>query len=151
MHCQTERIMDDETERLQELRRQREDLLEELAELGDMRPGSLVERYRKCGKPNCHCAGRGALGHGPSWSLTRDVGGKTVTKLIPAGPAVERTQEQITEFRRFRDLTRRLTEASEQVCDALLQTDEAAAKAAAKKGGSKRRSRPKSSRNSTRS
>jgi hypothetical protein len=141
----------DANERLQGLRRQREELLQQLTELEDMRPGSLVERYRKCGKPNCHCAGRGAVGHGPSWSLTRDVGGKTVTKLIPAGPAVARTQDQIAEYRRFRDLTRRLTEASEQVCDALLQTDEAAVKAAAKKGASEVRSRPKSSRNLTRS
>ena len=29
-------------------------------------------------KPNCHCAAPGARGHGPSRSLTRAVGGKTV-------------------------------------------------------------------------
>ena len=55
----------------------------QLASLGDLRPGSLVARF-KCGKPNCHCAAEGAPGHGPSWSLTRGVRGKTVTRVIPA-------------------------------------------------------------------
>ena len=58
--------------------------------LGDLRPGSLVARFRKCGKRNCHCAAEGAPGHGPSWSLTHGVRGKTVTRVIPAD-AVEET------------------------------------------------------------
>ena len=70
---------------LSELEGQREHLKLQLAELGDLRPGSLVERYRKCGKPNCHCAETGQPGHGPSWSLTHDAKGKTVTRIIPAG------------------------------------------------------------------
>ena len=39
---------------LSELETQREHLKRQLSGLGDLRPGSLVERYRKCGKPNCH-------------------------------------------------------------------------------------------------
>ena len=56
---------------LQALEVRREELRQQLASLGDLRPGSLVGRYRKCGKPNCHCAEDGSQGHGPSWSLTR--------------------------------------------------------------------------------
>src|SRR5450756_2271396 len=73
-------------------------LKSQLAHVGDLRPGSLVERYRRCGKPNCHCAGKGAGGHGPSWSLTREVAGKTVTTVIPAA-GVEQTRQQIAEHR----------------------------------------------------
>jgi hypothetical protein len=62
-----------------------------------MRPGSLVKRYRACGKPTCHCAQKGDRGHGPSWSLTRPVAGKTVTKVIPPN-AVEATQAQFAEY-----------------------------------------------------
>ena len=51
--------------RLSELEAQRERLKQQLSGLGDLRPGSLVERYRKCGKPNCHCAQPGEPGHGP--------------------------------------------------------------------------------------
>ena len=132
-----------------ELRKQREQLKAELAGIGDLRAGSLVGRYRKCGKPNCRCAGEGAPGHGPSWSLTRKVGGKTVTKIIPAA-AVPQTQEQIAEYRRFRKITRELVEVSDQLCDAQLEGPEASSQEA-KKGASSRRSRPRSSRKSKRS
>ena len=44
---------------------QRGKLLEDLAGIGDLRQGSLRAQYRKCGKPNCHCAVEGARGHGP--------------------------------------------------------------------------------------
>lgn len=120
--------------------RRREELRSELAELGDMRPGSLVERFRRCGSPGCHCAGEGSRGHGPYWSLTREVGGKTVTRVIAHGPAVARTQVQIAEFRRFRQLMREFIEVSERICEAQLDSPEAASKEAAKKGGSKRSS-----------
>lgn len=130
----------------------REVLKQDLAQIRDMRPGSLVGRYRKCGKPSCHCAATGSAGHGPSWSLTREVEGKTVTKIIPAGAAVERTQAQIAEYRRFRALTREVVEVSEELCDAQLAAGEAATEeGVAKKGGSKRRSKPRSSPRSKRS
>ena len=137
-------------DRTQQLRTRREHLKVQLAEVGDLRPGSLVERYRRCGKPNCHCAGKGADGHGPSWSLTREVAGKTITTVIPAA-AVEQTRQQITEYTRFRTLARDLVETSEQLCEAQRRTPEAASHEAAKKRGSKRRSMRKSPPRSTRS
>ena len=94
-------------DRAQQLRDKRDELKAELAEVGDLRPGSLVERYRRCGKSNCHCASEGAAAHGPTWSLTREVGGKTVTMVIPSA-AVELTRRQITEYKRFRALAKEL-------------------------------------------
>ena len=136
------------THKPRQLQQRRDQIRAELAEIGDLRPGSLVGRYRKCGKANCHCAGQDSVGHGPSWSLTRGVHGKTVTKIIPLS-AVPQTKEQIAECRRFRQLTRELVEISEQLCDAKLTASEALQEGA-KKGGSRkpstRRSRPRSKR-----
>ncbi len=137
-------------ERVEQLRRQRDELKARMAEVADLRPGCLVERYRRCGKAGCHCSGKGAAGHGPSWSLTREVGGKTVTRVIPAG-AVAETREQIAEHRRFRALARELVETSEQLCDAKLEAGEPTSDEAAKKGASKKPSRRKSSLRSKRS
>lgn len=67
------------TSDLDTLLQQRDQLKSQLAAIGDLRPGSLVPRFRKCGKPSCHCAKRGDPGHGPSYSLTRPVESKTVT------------------------------------------------------------------------
>ncbi len=96
---------------------QRDRLKMELAAVGDMRPGSLVPRFRKCGKASCRCAKKSAQGHGPSFSLTRAVSGKTVTHVIPAGEAVDRTRAQLNEYHRFRNLVQQLIAVSEQICD----------------------------------
>ena len=88
----------------EELEDRRAQLLQELAGIGDLRPGSLVSRYRKCGKPNCRCAQEGDPGHGPSWSFTRHVDGKTVTRILKPDD-VERVQTQIAECQRLRRLS----------------------------------------------
>jgi len=99
------------------LQLQRDQLKSQLSQIGEMRSGSLVARFRKCGKPTCHCAKKGVRGHGPSYSLTRPVAGKTVTRIIPAGPAVEQTRLQLEEYHRFRQLIQQLLNVSEQICD----------------------------------
>src|SRR5438270_10273829 len=99
------------------LQLQRDQLKSQLSQIGEMRSGSLVARFRKCGKPSCHCAKKGAKGHGSSYSLTRPVAGKTVTRIIPAGPAVEQTRQQLEQHHRFRQLVQQLLSVSEQICD----------------------------------
>ena len=95
----------------------RDQLKSQLAQIGEMRPGSLVARFRKCGKSSCHCAKKGAPAHGPCYSLTHPVAGKTVTRIIPAGSAVEQTRHQLDEYHRFRELVQQLVAVSEQICD----------------------------------
>jgi hypothetical protein len=99
-----------------QLEAQRERLKRHLSDLGDLRPGSLVERYRKCGKPNCHCAQPDEPGHGPSWSLTHNVKGKTTTKIIPEA-FVPQTREHIAEYQRLRHLTSDLGGVNEKICE----------------------------------
>ena len=99
-----------------DLVKQRGQLLRELADIDDLRQGSLRAQYRKCGKPNCHCAGAGAQGHGPYWLLTwldRDTG-KSRGRTIPAD-AIEQTRAQIGECQRLRGLVRELVEVSGRI------------------------------------
>jgi len=128
-----------------ELRRRRDEIRHELAAIGDLRPGSLVERFRRCGRANCHCARDGDPGHGPSWSLTRAVEGRTVTRVIPAG-AVEITRAQIAEHRRFRALASELVEVGDDLADAMLPRRGVGGSEPAgdEKGGSARPSRRRS-------
>jgi len=122
---------------VEQLRIRRDEIKAELAGIEDFRPGSLVTRYRRCGKQGCHCARPGEEGHGPSWSLTRDVGGKTVTHVIPP-VAVEQTQGQMAEHRRFRSLVRELVEISERLCQAMLAAPEMTSEERGKRGASAR-------------
>lgn len=130
--------------RLSQLRSQRDGLLKKLAAIGDFRPGSMGPRFRKCGKPGCHCAHDGEKGHGPIWSLTRKVEGKTVTKAIPV-VAVDQTRQQLAEYQRFHKTVGELVEASVRICDTLLESRQESGMAdgtpaGGEKGGSKKRS-----------
>ena len=121
------------TTSLEALREKRSELTANLARIDDLRPGFLTARFRKCGKPNCHCAQKGSPGHGPSYSLTHRLGGKTITQVIPQGPAVERTKAQLTEYRRFRRLVRELISVSEQICSVQLREEDVSTTKAKKK------------------
>lgn len=123
------------------LREQRAALLAQIAAIQEFRPGSLVGRFRKCGKPTCHCAREGDRGHGPSWSLTRAVKGKTVTKIVPAD-RVEATQQQIERYRELQRLLHEYTELNVTICDTLLQDGHGQSDGpeGAEKGGSTRNS-----------
>ena len=117
----------------------RDHLRAELGVVGDLRPGTLVERYRKCGKPSCHCAREGDPGHGPVWTLVFNPQGKSKTRVIPP-EAVAATRAQIEECRRLRRLTGELIEVSEGLCHARLSAGREASREA-RRGGLKRRSR----------
>lgn len=108
------------------LENRRQEVLAQLAKLGDLRPGSLVQRYTKCGRASCACAQEGNRAHGPQWVVTSKVGGKTRTRAIPP-QALEQTRAQIAECQRLRQLVAELIEVSEQLCHARVQAARRAA------------------------
>ncbi len=128
---------------LETLSRRRTELWRHLNALGDFRQGALASQYRKCGKPGCHCAEDGDVGHGPRWVVTRSVDRKTRSQSIPAA-AVEATQAQVAEYHRFRALTRELTEVSSRICEERLKHGEP--EIPEKKGRWSKRSKRKSAR-----
>jgi hypothetical protein len=54
-----------------------------LREVGFICEGSLVERWMRCGKPNCACASDRASWHGPYFQLSWKEKGKTVSRRLP--------------------------------------------------------------------
>jgi hypothetical protein len=98
------------------LESRRTELLRSIADLRDMRPGSIVGAVFRCGKPGCHCAQPDDPGHGPNMRLTHKVGGKTVTEALSTPAAVRKAEQEIAEFRRYRQLSHELVEVSERVC-----------------------------------
>jgi len=126
-------------------------LAAQLAEPTPMRRGSLAERYVKCSKPGCACAARPTARHGPYYSLTRTVGGRTQSRFVPAAQTA-RVRQQIAAGQQFRRHVDAFWDACERWADAQLATPPAAAAPeAAEKGGSPQRSGLRSSRKSTRS
>jgi Family of unknown function (DUF6788) len=125
-------------------------LAHELAEPQPMRRGSLSERTIKCGKAGCACAADPDARHGPYYSLTRAVEGKTQSRFLSAEQAAL-AQQQIAAGREFRQNVDAYWEACEAWADAQLMRRAASSGKEDKKGGSQRNSRPTSSRKSRRS
>ena len=77
------------THSLPELEKRRAQLLAQISQLADFRPGSITATQGRCGNLNCHCHQPGHPGHGPNLRLTYKVEGKTVTESF-ATPAAQR-------------------------------------------------------------
>jgi uncharacterized protein DUF6788 len=104
------------TEFLTDLQKQRSTVVAQFARLGDLRPGCVTGIVRRCGKPTCHCAQPDDPGHGPTLRLTYKAQGKTISEALPTPAAVRKAEQEITEFRRFQELSRTFVEINEKIC-----------------------------------
>ena len=74
------------------LRRQRQALLRRLPPLEAILRGSLIERYKRCGKPGCHCAS--GRGHGPKYYLSVSQAQRSPTmEYVP-----QKDHEQVSQY-----------------------------------------------------
>lgn len=121
-------------------------VITELASAKPMRRGSLSERTIKCSKPGCACAQDPKARHGPYYSLTHAVGGKTQSRYLTAEQA-DLVRQQIDAGHKFRHHVDALWETCEQWADSQL-ANVSASSGEAKKKGSKRISKTKSPRKS---
>ena len=101
---------------LADLEARRANIQSQIAQLDDMRSGSITGTGGCCGNPNCHCHRAGDPGHGPYYRLTRKVGGKTVTETLPSPASLAKAQREVAEYHHFRGLGEQLLEANEQIC-----------------------------------
>jgi hypothetical protein len=125
------------------------ELAAELSRPEPIRRGSLYERRMKCGQSACPCQQDPQAAHGPYFTLTQKVGGKTRSRYV-APQQIAMLRQQIEAGRQFRERVEAYWEASERWADEQLEPVSAAVEAAEKKG-SARRSKPKSSKRLKRS
>lgn len=117
----------------EDLEMRRRMLQEKLIQVGDLRLGSLIYRYRRCGKPTCACSEPGHQGHG-GWVISKRAAGKTAMSTVPNEKDLPMVRRQLEEGRRFWKLAEEFAETSDQLSRRRLT--EAGAKATAKKGAS---------------
>ncbi|MGH3664931.1 MAG: DUF6788 family protein [Egibacteraceae bacterium] len=103
--------------KLDNLEQRRTRLYDQLVASGDLRRGSVTESYRRCGKPNCACAGEKHPGHGPRWMWTRKDDGKTTGRQLKPDE-VDKVRGEIAAYRRFVRLSREVVEVNEAICEA---------------------------------
>jgi hypothetical protein len=90
------------------LRKRRKTLLGQLPPLRGILRGSLIERYKRCGKPGCKCAD--GPGHGPKYYLSvTPAEGRPEMDYVPLA-----YHEEVTKFLENYRLTRRILQ---QICE----------------------------------
>jgi hypothetical protein len=84
------------------LRRRRHKLIRDMPPLESILRGSLIERFKRCGRPGCHCAdGRG---HGPKLYLSVSVSGeRPQMDYVPTARA-EEVRAMVDNFNRAREI-----------------------------------------------
>jgi len=121
-----------------------------LAQPQPMRRGSVSQRTMQCGKPNCACAQDPKARHGPYYSLTQAVDGKTRSRFLTPDQAAI-AEQQIATGRGFRQQVDTFWEACERWADVELECTPSASSEKAEKGGFKRSFKSASPKKSKRS
>ena len=101
---------------LSDLEQRREVIAQRIAQLGDLRPGSITSTSGRCGKPECRCHQLGQPGHGPNFRLTYKVDGKTVSEALSTPATIQKAEREVEEFRKFQQLTRDFLGTNAEIC-----------------------------------
>ena len=104
------------THSLADFEQRRQAIAQQVAQLGDLRAGSITSTSGRCGKPGCRCHQPGQPVHGPNLRLTYKVDGKTVSESLPTPAAIHKAEREVAEFRRFQQLTREFVETNAEIC-----------------------------------
>lgn len=101
---------------LDQLQQRRAEIVRQMAQLGDLRPGSITLTSGRCGKSNCRCHQPGQPGHGPHSRLTFKRDQKTVSEALPSPAAVRKAEREVAEFRKFQQLSQQFVELNARIC-----------------------------------
>ena len=91
------------TKRLAAYEQRYRDLAAQIADVGFIAAGSVIQRSTRCGTPTCRCHADPPQMHGPYWQWTAKIDGKTVTRRLTASEAAL-YQEWIANDRHLRSL-----------------------------------------------
>ena len=89
--------------RIQTLERRISKITAQLAQLGDLRIGSLSEQYNVCGRAGCRCKASPPIKHGPYHQLSFTRKGKSSTRFVRRGELTT-VKQQLRNYEKLRKL-----------------------------------------------
>jgi hypothetical protein len=105
------------------LQKRRRRLVKQVPDLERLLRGSLVERYKKCGKPGCHCVH--SKGHGPALYLSVTLApGQTRSYYVPEEQR-RRIERYLGNYRKLRDVVEEITAINRELLERAALDDEA--------------------------
>lgn len=112
----------DLAQRLADYQHRYRQLAAQLAEIGFIANGTVIQRSTRCGTPGCHCHAEPPRLHGPYYQWTTKVAGKTVTRRLTEREAALH-QEWIANNRQLRQLIAQMRQISARAAELILTTD----------------------------
>jgi hypothetical protein len=95
------------------LRRRRKLLLHKLPPLDSILRGSLIERYKRCGKAGCKCAN--GPGHGPKYYLSVSYPGSAPQMDYVPQADYEQISARIANYQRVREILEQICEINREL------------------------------------
>jgi hypothetical protein len=95
------------------LRKRRNALLRQLPPLKAILRGSLIERYKRCGKPGCKCAD--GPGHGPKFYLSVSCPGLRPQMDYVTQAAYAQTAELLANYHQARVILEKICEINREL------------------------------------
>jgi hypothetical protein len=95
------------------LRQRQKAILRRLPPLRAILRGSLVERYKRCGKPGCKCAN--GPGHGPKYYLTVSYPRRRPEMDYVPADLQERVKEYLENYRQVKKILEELSEINREL------------------------------------
>ena len=95
------------------LRRRRRTLLGKLPNLQPILRGSLIKRYKRCGKPGCSCAH--GPGHGPKYYLSVSKPGQRPQMDYVPQDYLEKVKEHLENYRKIKAILEELCDISREL------------------------------------
>jgi hypothetical protein len=95
------------------LRKRRAALLRQFPSLQVILRGSLIERYKRCGKPGCKCAD--GPGHGPKYYLSVSYPGLRPQMDYVPQEFYAQTVEYLANYRRSREILESICEINREL------------------------------------
>ena len=95
------------------LKRRRRQLLRKLPALDSVLRGSLIERYKRCGNPNCKCAQ--GPGHGPKFYLSVSHPGKPPQMDYIRQDDLTQVTQGMADYTRVREILEEISEINHEL------------------------------------
>ena len=110
------------TEQLADYQRQYRELAAQLADIGFIATGTVIQRSTRCGTPGCGCHADPPRLHGPYHQWTTNIAGKTRTRRLTDRQAVL-YRDWIDNNRQLRQLITQMRQISARAAELILATD----------------------------
>ena len=105
---------------IRSLENQIERLKQEIAAVGDLRPGSLSEQYNVCGKAGCRCKASPPQKHGPYYQISYTRRGKSGSRFVQRQD-LPLVKKQLRNYAHLKELVDRWIELATELSNLRLE------------------------------